>query len=66
MPLTPRDRVRIALDHGEPDRVPIVVGVSNATGMKMEPYRGVARLLGLEPGDRYIYDWPELGTARPS
>ncbi len=66
MPLTPRDRVRTALDHAEPDRVPIVVGVSNATGMKMRPYRGLASLLGLPAEERYIYDWPELGTANPS
>ncbi len=66
MSLTPRDRVRTALDHREPDRVPIMVGVSNATGIKARPYRGVASLLGLDPGDRYIYDWPELGTALPT
>jgi uroporphyrinogen decarboxylase len=64
--LTPRDRVRTALDHAEPDRVPIVVGASNATGMKMQPYRGLANLLGLPVEERYIYDWPELGTANPS
>ena len=66
MALTPRDRVRTALDHAEPDRVPIVVGVSNATGLKVRPYRGLANLLGLEAGDQFIYDWPELGTALPS
>ena len=66
MSLTPRDRVRTALDHAEPDRVPIVVGASNATGMKMRPYRGLVNLLGLPLEERYIYDWPELGTANPS
>ena len=55
-----------ALEHREPDRVPIVVGVSNATGIKAVPYRRLAAILGLEPGDRYIYDWPELGTAHPT
>ena len=66
MSLTPRERVRTALDHAEPDRVPIVVGASNATGMKMRPYRGLASLLGLPAEERFIYDWPELGTANPS
>jgi uroporphyrinogen decarboxylase len=66
MPMTPRERVLAALGHEEPDRVPIVVGVSNATGIKVRAYRGLAGLLGEEPGDRYIYDWPELGTALPS
>jgi uroporphyrinogen decarboxylase len=55
-----------ALEHREPDRVPIVIGVSNATGIKALPYRRLAANLGLEPGDRYIYDWPELGTALPT
>ncbi len=63
MPMTPRERVLAAMNHEEPDRVPIVVGPSNATGMKMRPYRGVKALLGIDAPDRYIYDWPELGTA---
>ena len=65
MPMTSRERVLTTLAHGEPDRVPIVIGASNATGMKMRPYRGLKALLGIEAPDRYIYDWPELGTALP-
>ncbi len=64
--MTPRERVLTTLEHREPDRVPIIVGVSNATGIKALPYRRLAASLGLEPGDRYIYDWPELGTALPT
>lgn len=63
--MTPRDRVLAAIAHEEPDRVPIVLGASNATGIKMAPYRGLKALLGVEAEDRYIYDWPELGTALP-
>jgi uroporphyrinogen decarboxylase len=66
MPMTPRERVLAALAHEEPDRVPILVGVSNATGIKARPYRELAGMLGLDPGDAFIYDWPELGTALPS
>jgi uroporphyrinogen decarboxylase len=66
MPMTSRERVLAALAHEEPDRVPIVVGVSNATGIKAKPYRELAGMLGLDPGDAYIYDWPELGTALPT
>ena len=66
MAMTPRDRVLAAIAHEEPDRVPIVVGVSNATGIKDRPYRELAGMLGLEPGNVYIYDWPELGTALPT
>lgn len=61
--MTPRERVLAALNHEEPDRVPIVIGVSNATGMKMKPYRELKRLCGIRALDMYLYDWPELGTA---
>lgn len=63
MALTPRERVLAAINHEEPDRVPIVIGASNATGIKMPAYRRLKQLLGYEAEERYIYDWPELGTA---
>ncbi len=65
MTMSGRDRVLAAINHEEPDRVPIVIGASNATGMKLAPYLGIKRLLGLDGPDRYIYDWPELGTILP-
>lgn len=61
--MKPRERVLAAINHEEPDRVPICIGVSNATGMKMKPYRELKQLLGIDAPDDYIYDWPELGTA---
>lgn len=69
MPLTPRERVLATINHQEPDRVPIIMGVSNATGIKMETYRGIKKLVGIESGgtetpEGYIYNWPELGTAK--
>ncbi len=63
MPMTPRERVLTAVHHEQPDRVPIVIGVSNATGIKMKPYRGIKDLAKIEAPDRFLYDWPELGTA---
>jgi len=63
MTITPRERVLAAMRHEEPDRVPIVLGVSNATGIKMKTYRELKRLLGIEAPDEYLYRWPELGTA---
>jgi uroporphyrinogen decarboxylase len=63
MTMTSRERVLTALNHEVPDRVPIVIGVSNATGIKMKPYRGIKQIAGIEAADQYIYDWPELGTA---
>ena len=63
MALTSRERVLAAIHHEEPDRVPIVLGASNATTMKMAPYRHLKGLLGIQADDRYLYDWPELGSA---
>ena len=62
--MTSRERVLAAIDHREPDRVPIVLGVSNATGIKMGAYRRLKEHLGIEAEDAYLYDWPELGTAK--
>jgi uroporphyrinogen decarboxylase len=63
--MTGKERVLLALDHEEPDRVPLIIGQTNATGIKMRPYRDLRRLLGIGGSESYIYDWPELGTARP-
>ncbi|PKO03883.1 MAG: hypothetical protein CVU43_00780 [Chloroflexi bacterium HGW-Chloroflexi-5] len=65
MTMTSRERVQAVLNHEKPDRVPIIMGVSNATGIKIRPYRGLLKMLNLDVEDRYIYDWPELGTALP-
>jgi len=64
MSMTSRERVLAVLNHETPDRVPIIIGVSNATGIKMKPYQGLKKLLGINAPDDYIYDWPELGTAK--
>lgn len=60
-----RERVLTAINHQEPDRVPICIGVSNATSMKMKPYRALKALAGIDAPDETIYQWPELGTALP-
>lgn len=64
MPMTSRDRVLAVLNHEVPDRVPIILGVSNATGIKMDTYQKIKELEGINAPDEYIYDWPELGTAK--
>jgi len=64
MPMTSRERVQAVLEHQLPDRVPIIIGISNATGIKMKPYQELKRFLGIQAPDDYIYDWPELGTAK--
>lgn len=63
MPMTPRERVLCAIHFEEPDRIPLVIGVSNATGIKMKTYQGIKELAGIDAPDNYMYEWPELGTA---
>lgn len=65
MPLTSRERVLMSINHEQPDRVPIILGTSNATGMKLRPYKRLKELLGVRSEDRFIYDWPELGAVLP-
>ncbi|MFA5787876.1 MAG: uroporphyrinogen decarboxylase family protein [Actinomycetota bacterium] len=55
----------MALDHEQPDRVPIILGTSNTTTLKSRPYRRLKALLGIHAPDSYLYDWPELGSAAP-
>ena len=61
--MTSRERVLTTINHEQPDRVPLVIGVSNATGIKMKPYQGIKAIAGIQAPDNYLYDWPELGTA---
>ena len=63
MSLTPRERVLAALNFEEPDRVPVIIGSSNTTTIKMKAYRRLKDFLGVQAEDRYLYDWPELGSA---
>jgi uroporphyrinogen decarboxylase len=63
MPLTSRERVQLSVHHEQPDRVPIIIGTSNTTSIKMPAYQRLKQLIGVEAEDAYIYDWPELGTA---
>lgn len=65
MTMTSRERVQAVLHHDIPDRVPIIIGVSNATGIKLKPYQAIKKKLNIESEDKYILDWPELGTVLP-
>lgn len=64
MPLTPRERVLTVLNHEIPDRVPIVIGASNATSISNPTYLKLKKLLGVDSPHEYLYDWPELGAAK--
>ena len=63
MSLTSRERVQAVLNHEVPDRVPIILGASNATGISTPAYRNLKNFLCVQAEDRYLYDWPELGTS---
>jgi uroporphyrinogen decarboxylase len=56
--LTPRERVRLALNHQEPDRVPIDVTYTSI------PYIDVRRVLGLPPEDVRPDVWDVIKPAR--
>jgi uroporphyrinogen decarboxylase len=62
--LTPEERVLVAVNHQEPDWVPIVIGVSTATGIEIGVYQRLTNHLGIEAENRYLYDWPEMGSAK--
>lgn len=54
--MTSRERVRKALNHEEPDRVPIDLGSSMVTGISVFAYVDLVRELGLELGLPKIVD----------
>ena len=58
--MTSRERVLTTINREEPDRVPLIIGTSNTTAMKMKPYQRLKDHLGIQAEDRYIYNWPEL------
>lgn len=46
--MTPRERVMAALDHQEPDRVPIDLGQAVGDGITLAAYRNLLRHLGMD------------------
>ena len=53
--LTSRERVRMALNHEETDRVPVDIGASRVTGISAIAYRNLLDYLGLFENVR-VYD----------
>ncbi len=54
--MTPRKRVLAALNHRQPDRVPIDFGGHRASGIAAIAYRKLRDALGLEPRSIRVYD----------
>jgi uroporphyrinogen decarboxylase len=61
--MTSRERVLATIHHQQPDQVPIIIGTSNTTSIAMATYRRLKQHLEIQTEERYLYDWPELGTA---
>jgi uroporphyrinogen decarboxylase len=56
MPMTPRERILCALDHREPDRVPIDLGGTESSSITGIAYNRLKRYLGIEGGRTQIFD----------
>ena len=54
--MTPRERVRAALDHQQPDRVPIDFGGHRSSGIAAIAYRKLRSALGLPDRPVRVYD----------
>jgi uroporphyrinogen decarboxylase len=51
-----RERVLAALNHQEPDRVPVDFGGHRSSGIMAMAYAWLKRRLGISTGDIYVYD----------
>lgn len=54
--MTSRERVLAAIDHREPDRLPVDLGGMRSTGIMALAYARLKEHLGLEGGNIYVYD----------
>ncbi|NLE46366.1 MAG: methyltransferase, partial [Chloroflexi bacterium] len=52
-----RERVMLAVDHREPDRVPIDLGGHRSSGIMAIAYGRLKQYLGISTGDIYVYDF---------
>jgi len=54
--MTSRERVRCAINHEEPDRVPLDLGSTLVTGIQASIYARLKKTLGIEGGSIRVYD----------
>jgi uroporphyrinogen decarboxylase len=57
--MSSRKRVLQAVNHREPDRVPIDFGGHRSSGIMAIAYRRLKEYLGIETGEIYVYDVPQ-------
>ena len=53
-----RERVKTALNHEEPDKVPIDLG-GNVSGIHIKAYKKLLEYLGFEDNNIRYYDFPQ-------
>ncbi len=59
--MTSRERVQLAINHQQPDRIPIDVGGSVVTGIHVFTYKALCDYVGLEVGPPRVFDvWQML------
>ena len=54
--MTSRERVKTALNHREPDKVPIDLSGHRSSGISAIAYAKLRKYLGLEPKPIRVYD----------
>ena len=55
--MTPRERILAAINHKEPDTVPIDFNGHRSSGIMVQAYKKLREYLKLPPGKLYIYDF---------
>ena len=65
--MTSRDRVLTALDHRQPDRVPVDFSSHRSSGIMAIAYAKLKEHLGIDTGDIYVYDMvQQLAIVEPA
>lgn len=54
--MTPRERVLAAIDHRQPDQVPVDFGGHRSSGIMAIAYARLKQALGISAGNIYVYD----------
>ena len=54
--MTSRERILAAIEHRQPDRVPVDLGATPSSGISAMAYGGLKRHLGLTQGRTRVYD----------
>lgn len=64
--ITSRERVMTAVNHQQPDRIPIDLGGHRSSGIMAIAYNNLKQYLGIRTGDIYVYDFiQQLAIVEP-